>query len=126
MARPWMPIYVGDYVRDTTHLSTVQHGAYILLILHYWTRGELPDDDQQLANITRLSLDQWQSHRPILQKFFYDGWKHKRIETELRRSVEKADKARLAGEKGRLVAAMNRETARHTFQSLASKRHGER
>jgi Protein of unknown function (DUF1376) len=48
-ARPWMPFYVGDYLRDTMHLTQAQHGAYVLLILHYWAHGGLPADDLRLA-----------------------------------------------------------------------------
>jgi uncharacterized protein YdaU (DUF1376 family) len=116
MQRPWMPFYVGDYRSDTGHLSTVQHGAYILLILHYWAKGGLPDDDQELANITRLPLDEWLSHRRVLKRFFYDGWKHKRIEAELRRATDKIAKAREHGQKGGQVASMNREKNRYLLQ----------
>lgn len=126
MARPWMPFYVGDYLRDTGHLSAAQHGAYCLLLFHYWARGGLPPDDHQLSNITRLSWDEWQASKPILQAFFFDGWKHKRLEVELRRVAEKTAKARLAGEKGRAIAAMNREINRHTLQGLGSGRYSKR
>jgi uncharacterized protein YdaU (DUF1376 family) len=106
--RSWMPLYVSDYIGDTGHLSTLQHGAYFLLILHYWAKGSLPDDDHQLAKITRMRIEDWRRNRPILQAFFHDGWKHKRIEAELRRSVEIGVKRAVAGSKGGTVASINR------------------
>jgi uncharacterized protein YdaU (DUF1376 family) len=36
MSRAWMPLYVGDYPRDTRDLDALQHGACLLLIMHYW------------------------------------------------------------------------------------------
>ena len=109
MARPWMPFYVADYLGDTEHLSTVQHGAYCLLLFSYWKRGTLPDDDQQLANITRLPLDEWLTHRPTLQAFFFDGWTHKRMEAELVRHIQDQRRnAIAAGSKGGTTASINR------------------
>jgi uncharacterized protein YdaU (DUF1376 family) len=118
MARPWMPFYWGDYFRDTRHLSKLQHASYLMLIGHYWTTGALPDDDQQLANITLSTLEQWRADKPVLQALFYDGWKHKRIEAELRRSTDKIAMAKIKGQKGGLVASMNREKMRWEIQRL--------
>ena len=107
MPRYWMPIYINDYYGDTGHLSTEQHGAYLLLLFAtYWSRGDLPDDDQQLANITRLQLNVWRQHRPILKAFFHDGWKHKRVELELRRTADIRAKRAAAGSKGGTVASI--------------------
>ena len=122
MPRAWMPMYWGDYLADTGHLTTMQHGAYCLLIGHYWRCGALPDDDSQLANITKMPLQEWLLHRSVIQQFFFDGWRHKRVEAELRRSTEKMAKARLAGQKGGQTASMNREKMRYALQRLGSNR----
>jgi uncharacterized protein YdaU (DUF1376 family) len=106
MKRWWMPLDIGNYASDTGHLSTVQHGAYLLLIMHYWAMGKLPDDDQQLANITRLPLDEWLRHRPVLEAFFYEGWKHRRLDAEIARNEELRGKRARAGSKGGTVTFM--------------------
>lgn len=82
MSRIWMPMYWADYQKKTGHLSTVEHGAYMLLISHYWVNGSLPDDDKKLSRITRLSMDEWMEIRSTIAEFFYDGWRHHRVEEE--------------------------------------------
>jgi uncharacterized protein YdaU (DUF1376 family) len=103
-----MPLYVGDYLGDTGHLTTAQHGAYLLLMMHYWRKGELPDDDRQLSKITKLPLKTWCDYRAILQDFFHSGWKHKRIDAELERMVRVSEKRAIAGQKGGLGSALAR------------------
>ena len=108
MNRPWMPLYVGDYLGDTGHLTTAQHGAYLLLMMHYWRKGELPDDDRQLSKITKLPLRTWREYRATLQDFFHDGWKHKRIDAELLKMMQVSAKRAIAGQKGGLGSALAR------------------
>src|ERR1700693_5916547 len=108
MNRPWMPLYVGDYLGDTGHLTTTQHGAYLLLMMHYWRKGELPYDDRQLSKITKLPLKTWCDCRPTLQDFFHEGWKHKRIDAELAKMVRVSEKRAIAGQKGGLGSALAR------------------
>lgn len=105
-----MPLYVGDYLADTRHLSTEEHGAYLLLIMHYWRTGGLPDNDAQLARIAGLTLEGWGASRNTIAAFFEEGWKHKRIEKEL------ADAERLsaAGRAGGLASGKARSNDKRT------------
>lgn len=96
----WMPIYIGDYLADTGHLTTTQHGAYLLLLMHYWRKRGLPDDDKQLAAIAKLPLRIWLDTKETIQSFFHDGWKHKRLEEEIQRRLEVSEKRAAAGSEG--------------------------
>lgn len=89
-ARPWMPFYFSDYLADTGHLSTTEHGAYLLLIAHYWSHGSLPSDEAVIARITRMTARQWAQSRDVLRSLFGDNWCHKRIDKELAQAIEKS------------------------------------
>lgn len=111
MNRLWMPLFVGDYLGDTGHLTTTQHGAYLLLIMHYWRKGGLPDDERQIAKIAKLSSKAWASHRCVLQEFFHDGWKHTRIEKELAKMMKVAERRQMSGSLGGTASAAARVKA---------------
>jgi uncharacterized protein YdaU (DUF1376 family) len=85
-----MPLYVADYLADTAHLTAAEHGAYLLLIMHYWSKGRLPDDEAAIARITRLSARQWSHSRDVLRSLFGDDWRHKRVDDELGKAIEKS------------------------------------
>lgn len=87
-----MPLYVADYRADTAHLSAAQHGAYLLLIMHYWTTGGLPKDDAAMARIACMSPPEWKRTCPIIYPFFESDWAHKRIDAELARAAEISSK----------------------------------
>jgi len=96
MSPLWMPLYIADYRADTAHLGASEHGAYLLLIMHYWQTGGLPDDDRQLARIACMTPPEWKRARPVVSAFFADGWKHKRIDTELSHAENVIEKRRAA------------------------------
>ena len=92
----WMPLFVGDYLGDTTRLTTEQHGAYLLLLMDYWRNGAPPNDDAVLSQITRLELETWKKHRRALERFFRvegEEWFHKRVEQEIASAKERQEKA---------------------------------
>jgi len=103
MKRPWMPLYIADYLRKTTHLGALESGAYLHLIMDYWQNDGLPSDDRQLARIAKMTDREWKAAKPTLQAFFYDGWKHKKIDEEIDAAVRigegNAEKARDAANK---------------------------
>jgi uncharacterized protein YdaU (DUF1376 family) len=82
-----MPIYWGDYTKKTQHLSTLEHGAYLLLIAHYWNTGEpIPNNPDMLRRITRTTTKQWNEIASTITKFFIpegDFLIHQRVESEL-------------------------------------------
>lgn len=57
---PAMPMYWDAYLADTTHLTTEEHGAYMLLLAAMWRRnGSVPDDDKDNARILGLTPAKW-------------------------------------------------------------------
>lgn len=107
-----MPFYVGDYLRDTQHLTTQQHGAYLLLMLSMWSAGGyLPKDPKKLARIAGLSARVWKSSSPELMAFFteVDGEKitNTRLLTALQKATKNSSVRVTSGRQGGLAKALN-------------------
>lgn len=100
MSAPWMPLYIADYLADTPHLSASEHGAYMLLIMHYWRVRKLPADDKQLQRIARMTSREWANSRDTLAGLFGENWFHKRIESELVKSDLKSHARAQSGKRG--------------------------
>lgn len=115
MKRPWMPLYIADFLKKTTHLGAIETGAYILLIMDYWQNGKLPADDRLLARVAKLTDREWKRLRPVLQAFFYDGWKHQRIDEEIAHAADVSGK--------RAAAAATREASKRA-RDLDQTEHG--
>ena len=90
----WMPIYIGDYLGDTQHLSAEKHGIYLLLMMHYWIHGPLENDLEEISFVARSTEEKV---KKILEKFFKlesGHWKHGRIEKEKAKASTRSESAR--------------------------------
>jgi uncharacterized protein YdaU (DUF1376 family) len=117
MANAWSPFYWRDYVADTGHLTLEQHGAYLLLMAHYYmTSRPLPANASVLHRVCRCTTDADRTTiEQVLREFFVlDGevYRHRRIDKEL---VKAAD----ISEKRRAAANAKHEKARANASAIA-------
>jgi uncharacterized protein YdaU (DUF1376 family) len=108
-----MPVFTDALIGDTTHLSTEEFGAYVLILVATWrNNGEaLPDCDARMARICRVTAKRWRQRlRPILSEFFNtsDGfWHQKRLEKEFAYVEKLAQVSRDNGAKGGRPKSLN-------------------
>lgn len=84
------PFHIGDYLRDTGHLSLVEHGVYTrLLQLYYLNNGPLQVTvDDLVRKLCARTPDEREAVDRILREFFAccNGvWSHKRADQEIER-----------------------------------------
>lgn len=96
--------YIGDYQRDTAHLSLMEHGAYTLLLDAMYATGKgLPADLEGLYRICRASGKAERAAVSAVAGQFFpvngDGSRHnKRATIELERYNEQAETNRAIAE----------------------------
>jgi uncharacterized protein YdaU (DUF1376 family) len=99
----WMPIYIGDYLKDTRHLSTEEHGAYFLILMELWTKGGSLKK-QFLPRIAPVKEDFFHDLWPAISDFFDEDGEgiisQKRISSELEASLKRRKAAADNGRKG--------------------------
>lgn len=103
----YVEFYPGDYMRDTAHLSLAEHGAYVLLLLHYYaTEKPLPNDNPTLFRIARsMGEIEKEAVIKVADEFFpidpTDGLRHSsRADRETAKARARVDSARENGKKG--------------------------
>lgn len=105
MSFAFMPLYTGDYQRDTAHLDCAEHGVYLLLLMHCWdSKGPAPIDERKLLGISRArSGSEIEAMRRVLSEFFVrmdDGWYNKRMQLEVERAESLSRVRSDAGRRG--------------------------
>jgi len=105
MSFAYMPLYTGDYLRDTRHLTPLRHGVYVLALMHCWdSKGPMPLDEQECAGVCNCrSADEIEALRYVLIKFFVkmeDGFYNKRIHEEIEKAEVISHARSEAGKRG--------------------------
>lgn len=95
--------HLGDYSKDTAHLTMIEHGAYgLLLDRYYGTEAGIPAD--QVHRIARArTKEEKAAVDVVLAEFFQlvDGlWINKRAEEEIAKAHVKINAAKENGKKG--------------------------
>lgn len=105
MSFAYLPLYTGDYLRDTRHLTPLRHGIYLLALMHCWdSKGPMPLDEQECSGVCNCrSADEIDALRYILNRYFIrmeDGHYNARMQREVERSEAISGVRSDAGKKG--------------------------
>lgn len=96
--------HIGDYRRDTAHLSLLEHGVYRqLLDMYYLSESKIPDEtDVVYRRLCARTDEEKRAVDTVLSEFFRheEGWIHTRCEKEISEYQGKADRARNNGKLG--------------------------
>lgn len=102
----YFELYPGDYLRDTTRLKLVEHGAYLRLLMAYYSEEEpLPADDAELfVIVSAVSAIDKDAVRKVADRFFpvgEDGMRHNnRADEEIAKARRRIETAQANGGKG--------------------------
>jgi uncharacterized protein YdaU (DUF1376 family) len=106
---PYIPLYVNDFVTDehVDDMSTLALGAYWRLIFKAWHQtpvGSIPNDDDKLAQWSRLSHEDWEKVRKSVLAAWELGddnkFHQKRLEREFKKLKRNSKVRSSAGSKG--------------------------
>lgn len=89
--------HIGDYLKDTAHLSLLEHGIYTRLMDVYYTREAAIPEEQAARLVGARSKEEREALDAVLNEFFQrtaNGWMQERCEREIERYQDKQAKAK--------------------------------
>lgn len=118
---PWMQIYIGDELAETSALSPEEYGCHVRLRLHQWQHGELPTDDERLRRICMADREQWAGIRDALAPLFDWVWLHSktaelRVQSEALRQT-KVENGKKGGRPRKLGENLNETETKPTAKA---------
>lgn len=94
--------HIGDFMRDTAHLSLLEEGIYRRLMdWYYINERPLPTDLERICRLVRATEDERAAVREVLNEFFalqQDGYHQSRCDRELKEWYERSEKAKQSAE----------------------------
>jgi uncharacterized protein YdaU (DUF1376 family) len=101
----WTAFDWKRYSSKTEELSITEHGAYFLLLKHYYQNGgPITANAERLLNVCRAFADgEKAAVMYVLSKFFHlegDTYRHFTCDEELAKAAGTSEKRRVAGKKG--------------------------
>lgn len=96
--------HIGDYRRDTAHLSLLEHGVYRqLLDWYYLSEDPIPKETQVVfRRLCARTEAEFEAIETVLKEFFFldSGWHHKRCDAEIQAYQSNCKKNKLNGKLG--------------------------
>lgn len=96
---------IGDYRRDTVHLSLLEHGVYRQLMdMYYLAESNIPEETELVyRRLCARTEEEKKAVDNVLSEFFKlgeEGWLHPRCDAEIAKYRDKVDRARGNGKLG--------------------------
>ena len=117
--------HIGDYLKDTAHLSLLEHGVYTRLLDVYYTRESGIPDAQSARLIGARGKEELAALKVVLDEFFelIDGtWVQHRCEREIHSAAKPEDQEQ--GEKSGKAARQQRYRDRRKAMFDRLREHG--
>lgn len=113
--------HLGDYAKDTAHLSMLEHGAYGLLLDRYYATEEGIPEDQAHRVARARTKEEKQAVDAVLAEFFAldaGNWIHARCDSEIARFKESEPDRAAKRENEKERQRRSRERRKELFDSL--------
>jgi len=95
--------HLGDYAKDTGHLSILEHGAYTLLLDRYYSTEAGIPETQAFRLARARTPEEREAVETVLAEFFElvgGFWINRRAEEEIEKAKARIDAAKENGRKG--------------------------
>ncbi len=110
--RPDLPLEIAPFLAETISMNTEEIGAYTLLVGLSWHQQEppcsIPDDDAELARMTRMPLDRWAECRHRVLAGWTKGSASRLYHKRLRQTWDKLKRKHAARVQAAMVAVDQR------------------